>query len=212
MAIYSVITGDIVHSSKLSDAKRKLLLKQMKQLFEELTTCDTNLKIDIFRGDSFQAIQGNVELALLTALKIKTGLKRSDLLPSGIDAKMAIGIGEITLFSRKIQESDGEAFQNSGRLLDKLKNSEQTLVFRSPWDEINEEMMVHCCSLDAITHKWSSLMAEVVYELLNGSKQVQIAAKLGIKQPSVNQRIKLSNWLTVEKIIRRFEKIVKPKI
>lgn len=212
MAVYSVITGDIINSSKLGDARRKALLKDMKQLFDELVSTDGGLKIDIYRGDSFQAIQPDAELALLTTLKIKAGLKRSNIVKTGIDARIAIGIGEISLFSDKIQESDGEAFRNSGLPLDKLKSTEHTLILKTPWEDVNEEMEVHCSSLDAITSRWTSPMAEVVYELLNGAKQVQIAAKLGIKQPSVNQRVKLSNWVAIEKVIQRFEKVIKSKL
>jgi predicted XRE-type DNA-binding protein len=55
-------------------------------------------------------------------------------------------------------------------------------------------------------------MAEVVFELLGGLKQVQIAAQLGIKQPSVNQRIKSANWAAIEKVIQRFDRVVNSKI
>jgi hypothetical protein len=212
MPVYAVITGDIISSSKLSNSQREVLLVQMKKLFNELDADNENLTIDIFRGDSFQGIQNNIDQALLTTLKIKTGLKRSNLLKSGIDVRMALGLGGITLFSKKIQESDGEAFRNSGLLLDKMKNTEQTLVFKSPWDDVNDEMEVHCFTLDAITSRWSPQMAEVVFESLAGLKQVQIADKLGIKQPSVNQRMKLSNLMAVEKVIARFEKLIKSKV
>lgn len=212
MTIYSVLTGDIIDSTSLSNSKRKSLLEQMKQLFDDLCRNDKNVKIDIYRGDSFQAIQNNPSLALLTALRIKAGLKRSNILKAGINVRIAIGLGKISMFSRKIQESDGEAFRNSGQMLDKLKNLEQTLLFKSPWDDFNDEMDVHCFSIDAISGRWSPQMAEVVYELLQGSKQVQIAAQLGIKQPSVNQRIKLANWTAIEKVIQRFEKVVSSKI
>jgi predicted XRE-type DNA-binding protein len=211
MTIYSVVTGDIIHSSKLSNSQRKVLLKQMKQLFEGLCDKDKSLKIDIYRGDSFQAVQENIDQALLTTLKIKAGLKRSSLLKTGVDVRMAIGMGEISLFSKKIQESDGEAFRNSGQVLDKMKNMEQTLMFKSPWDDMNDEMEAHCFTLDAITGRWSPQMAEVVFELLEGLKQVQIATKLGIKQPSVNQRIKLANWSAVERVLQRFERLIKLK-
>ncbi|HEY4789097.1 MAG TPA: SatD family protein [Bacteroidales bacterium] len=212
MAVYSVLTGDIIDSSKLNDLQRKILLEQMKQLFDELSAKDSNLKIDIFRGDSFQGVQTNIDIALLTSLKIKAGLKRSSLAKTGIDTRIAIGIGEISMFSEKIQESDGEAFRNSGQMLDKLKGQESTLMFKSPWNEVNDEIDVHCFTLDAITGRWSPQMAEVVFELLDGYKQVQIASKLGITQPSVNQRIKLANWSAIEKVLQRFEKIMRSKI
>jgi hypothetical protein len=212
MTVYSVLTGDIVDSTTLSNSKRKILLDLMKQLFGGLCKEDKNLKIDIYRGDSFQAIQSNPALALLAALKIKAGLKRSNLLKTGINVRIAIGLGGISLFSEKIQESDGEAFRNSGQMLDRLKNLEQTLLFKSPWDDFNDEMDVHCFSIDAISGRWSPQMAEVIFELLGGSKQVQIAAQLGIKQPSVNQRIRLANWAAIEKVIQRYEKVVNSKI
>jgi len=212
MAVYSVLTGDIIDSSKLNSTKRKVLLQKMKELFADLCKKDKHLKIEIYRGDSFQAIQANPAVALLTTLKIKAGLKQSNLLKTGINVRIAIGLGEILMFSGKIQESDGEAFRNSGQMLDKLKNAEQTLLFKSPWEDINDEMDVHCFTLDAITGRWSPQMAEVVFELLEGVKQVQIANQLGIKQPSVNQRIRLANWTAIEKVIHRFEGLVNAKI
>lgn len=212
MTVYSVITGDIISSSKLSNSQRMELLSQMKQLFDELINQNKDLKFEIFRGDSFQGVFEDISLCLPTVLMIKTGLKRSNILKKGIDVRIAIGIGEITLFSDKIQESDGEAFRHSGQLLDKMKYTNQTIAVKTPWKAVDDELEVLCIALDAITGRWSPQMAEVVYEVLAGMKQVQIADKLGIKQPSVNQRLKLANWTAVNKILQRFQKLLTTKI
>lgn len=78
---------------------------------------------EIFRGDQFQLEVKNPENSLLVAIQIKALMKSLKL-----DVRMSIGIGEKTHNSKKISESNGTAFINSGELFERLKKKKS----RSP--------------------------------------------------------------------------------
>lgn len=214
---HAVITGDIINSSRLSNANRKKLLEALKHAFE---TIDKRQEIkiaspafEIYRGDSFQGVVTNPGVALEYVILIRLYLKKSydTRIEEMWDARMAIGLGEIEQSSKNIAESDGTAFRNSGPLLDHMK-AEERLVIRTPWPEVNEEFEVQCAFLDTIISRWSASQAEVILEQMEGHTQVAIAQKLKISQSAVNQRLKAAHWEAVEKFINRYRSVVASKI
>lgn len=95
--LYSVITGDIVKSSKLSLDKHKLLIKVMRSCSKEIYKVFPGVlkyEPELFRGDSWQALIQKPELALSVALFYRAYLKAKMQLDS-IDARMAISIGTV---------------------------------------------------------------------------------------------------------------------
>lgn len=215
--IHAIITGDIIDSTHLNEAERKKMLAVLKKVFADLEEDDSHHNFKIYRGDSFQGVCKVPEEALLASLKIRAALLKSDFAESTktLDARLAIGIGEAGKMSKNIGLSDGEAFRNSGQLLNpktkeefkKLKDYK--LLFKSPWEEVNAEMEVLLSAMDALMSKWTTEQAEVIYELLNRKTQTQIAIELSKSQSSISERVQNANWLAISNILARYQTLIK---
>lgn len=219
---YSVITGDIIGSSTVK-GKRKQLLTVMKNTFKEITiefSDAVEKPFEIYRGDSFQTVVKQPGKALLIGILIRAKLKSFALAKtktkySGnkLDARIAIGIGEIGFNADKAIESDGEAFNISGKLLDEIKKSKQNLKIQTPWHDMNGELEVESYFADTIINKWTIEQAEAVYlKLLKNKTQQMIAKKLKISQPAVRKRIIGANLKCIELFVKRFENILNLKL
>lgn len=207
---YTVMTGDLVSSST---KERKSLLMELKRALDTFITKKTALPIsgyELYRGDSFQGVIDEPEEALKKVLQIRTYLKKSSKNPDS-DARIAIGIGTIDYPANSIAESDGEAFRNSGPVLDEMKN-EMKIKLKTPWKVVNEEMEVQLVLADAIISRWSASQAEVISKSLEGHKQTEIASSLGISQSAVNQRLKAANWEAIEQLIERYHYLIQTSI
>ena len=209
--IKAVITGDIIHSTKLSIEHRQLLVANIQKALKAWDK-PFDMKSEIFRGDSFQCLLP-VANALQVALLIKTRIR--SLNPSELydlqlrknpnqtkamfftnhifDARIAIGIGETGATVQKLASSHGAAFTISGHLLDDIKNSRQTLAIASD-DEFSDELATESILLDALISKTSALQCQVLNLKLLNFTEIQIAGKLDIAQSAVNQRSTSGNW------------------
>ena len=221
-ANYSVITGDIIGSSAVKN-KRKQLLSALKKTFKEITLelpGAAEKPFEIFRGDSFQSVVKQSGKALLISILIRAKLKslalnesKTKSVENKLDARIAIGIGKIGFNADKIIESDGEAFNFSGKLLDEITKDMQNLKIKTPWHDVNAELEVECYFIDTIINKWTMEQAEAVYlKLLKNETQQVIAKKLKISQPAVRKRIISANIKSIELFIKRFENLLALKL
>ncbi len=225
--MYAVITGDIIQSTRLK-GKRTLYLQQVKKLFESIRKSKKKFGIvkpfEIFRGDSFQGAFNKPEKALIIALLLRSFSRMT--LPKGLkamkgtvayshvvtDLRIAVGIGDIDNLSKKIVESDGEAFQRSGRTLDRIKKSGLNLAINTPWEDVNKEFEASWGLIDAIVSKWSPFQAEAVYHALQDEAYTSIAKSIGASGAAVSQRLKSANWSAIEKMLQYYEEIVLEKM
>jgi predicted XRE-type DNA-binding protein len=210
--IYSVITGDLVKSSSLRSNRREVLkrLKEIIKSAEKLETEKNEFIIfsDIFRGDSFQGVISKPAQSLKVALFIQAELNKKRIGKESPETRIAIGLGTIDSFNKnKIEESDGEAFHNSGQALDEIK-SYRRLSILSPWEEVNENLNLLASLLDAIIQRWSPEQAEAISLWLQGKNQKSISEKLGISQPAVQQRLKIAGLFAIKDAIKYFNAIV----
>lgn len=204
--IVGVITGDIVSSSTTD---RKRLLKGLQEILHSIEQFQKDLKIpfELYRGDSFQGLIPEPEETLKYSLLIRVNLKKNK--GNESDARIAIGIGTVSFMSTTAAESDGEAFRNSGPVLDFMKDEDVRLRAKTPWEHVNHELDVSLFLADALINRWTVPQVEVIAESLLGKKQVDIAEKLGISQSAVNQRLKAANWEAINKLIIRFNTLIK---
>ena len=227
MSTYAVITGDIVKSQDIKEDKRRLLIKSLKNAFKDINKAylhEPKAPFEIFSGDSFQAIIKKPELALrisiLLRAKLRSTLSSSEPTEKPIlypyrknwDARIAIGIGSVDFNSKKIVESDGQAFQFSGKLLDDIKKTNYRLKVQTPWNDVNMELEVGCSFADSIISEWSTYQAEAIYlYLMNELPQTFLAEKLGIAQPSFRKRLITGKAESLNLFINRFEKLILSK-
>lgn len=209
--MYAVLTGDITSSSKTN---RTILLRDLKEILKNVASHQkeegVKSSFELYRGDSFQGVIAKPEDALKYALLIRTHLKQVNTITDR-DARIAIGVGTINFPSKAIAEADGEAFRNSGPLLDTMKNGPRLKVL-TPWKAVNEEMEVSLILADTIIRRWTETQAEVIAEILKENTQMEIASKLGISQSAVNQRLKAAHWEAVEKLLARFHTLITTSI
>lgn len=219
----AIITGDLIDSSKYSPGQKQQAMDALKQVLEEERQEGQpyQLKYEMFRGDSAQIEVLQVEKALALAILLRAALKKLPNLgqepgkPAGkqppvsskpfADIRLSIGIGEAEFKHDRIVESDGEAYRLSGRTLDTMKKKGQKLILQSADETFNQEYEVQCRLLDVILDKWSTSSAEVVYWLLKGLKDIEIADKLGISQPAISSRKKAAGWDAIDLMIQGFE-------
>lgn len=204
--IVGVITGDIVSSS---EKDRKILLQDLKEILVEIDKLQPKktLPFELYRGDSFQGLIVEPEKALKYSLLIRANLKKKSN-GGNTDARIAIGVGTVNFMATTAAESDGEAFRNSGPILDTMKDENVRLRVKTPWEEINQELDVSLFLADALIHRWTTAQVEVIAESLMGKKQTEIAEKLKISQSAVNQRLKAGNWEAINKLMVRFNTLI----
>ncbi|HET8754100.1 MAG TPA: SatD family protein [Salinimicrobium sp.] len=210
----AIITGDIVDSSDLKPEELKLILNTLQEEFDSIEKASkTKTDFKIYRGDSFQGMIPQPEMALRNTLQIKSAINKiqfkSAEKKTGLkaDFRVAIGIGNLDLKRKNISESNGQAFQFSGRTLDEMKNDSRKTKLKCPDENINSEFNASLFLLDFIMEKWSSASAEVIYYFLKGKKEREIAAEINISQSAVNQRKKAAGWDAVSVLLKRYEEV-----
>lgn len=213
---YAVITGDIVGSAKLSTQERARLLHVLKEILNSVPTPDKQkeaIPFEIYRGDSFQGIISTPEKALFFSLIIRAGLRSlsaSTHLAQLWDARIAIGIGKIESRMAHITESDGEAFQLSGRTLDGMKNNKERLKIISSNDAFNDEMEVSTRLCDTLIQQWTRPQSEAIYPfLLHNKTQEETGRIIGVSQRVVSKRLDAANMDAILPFIKRFENLTK---
>lgn len=204
----AVLTGDVVGSSKLSPALREKLHEGLQIGIDNL---GAGADGEIFRSDSFQIVLQQPVRGLRAALQMRSRLRSSspNALGKPMDTRVAVGIGRVSYRAEKVVESDGEAFQLSGRGLDELlKTRKRRLLVRTPDADLNASLDVICAFLDEMVNAYSARQAEAMSLLLDGMKQPEIAQRIGIGQSSVNQRIQSAHWSAVEYALDYFERMI----
>lgn len=215
----AVLTADLVDSSTYEDDILEKVLNALKEEFDNISREQgtQEVRFKIYRGDSFQGVIKNPEEALHISLQIKAAINKIHLKQTGknrayskvADFKIAIGIGTQDLEREAISESNGQAFQFSGRTLDEMKTENRKTRIKTENENINQEFDASFLLLDTITDRWSIASAEVVYYLLKGMKEREIAKKIMISQSAVNQRKKAAGWEAISGLLNRYRKVIK---
>ena len=147
--IVSVLTGDIVNSSKIPDAGVSLM-KSLNKFLNQQKNNYPDIKFEIYRGDAFQIVLFQPELAIKLATLIRTFVISSSPTPTQrYDVRISIGLGTADKLDSKVTLSNGQAFIFSGHGLDKIKIKER-LVFKSGDEQLNSDMFISTTALSVI--------------------------------------------------------------
>lgn len=217
----AVLTADLVNSSNYQHKVLERVLDALKEEFKHITTTygEDSVRFKIYRGDSFQGVVKTPEDALQIALQLKAAINRIHLKETRknrayskiADLKIAIGVGTQDVEREAIAESNGQAFQFSGRTLDEMKAGNQKTRLQTAVEEVNGEFNTSFFLLDTITDKWSTASAEVVYYLITGLKEKEVAAAINISQSAVNQRKKAAGWEAIAVLLERYREVLSKK-
>ncbi len=219
----AVITGDVIHSTKMSQEDKKILIESIDTTLKTWSK-DYRLEYEIYRGDSFQCLLHEKSDALRVALLIKTYIKSLNPSESGeikknsgsnipmvfpiwkFDVRMAIGIGTIDTPASSLGKSNGRAFILSGHTLDELKNRKQTFGIATQ-DSHHNEFQTEMTLLDFILSRITAMQSEVICRKLLGYTETEIADALKINQSAVNQRSNSAGWNAINTFVQRFENL-----
>ena len=209
MKTYVVVTGDIEGFTNIPLKKREAFILDTGKLITSWVENKDHAMI--FRGDSFQIIFEDIHQALLRSIQLRCWFKKNS--SSGktmLDARMAIGIGGVSYLGKTVLDSDGEAFHLSGRNFDALESDEYLRIV-TPDEQKNEQLKIILKLADILISGWTVNQAEVIYLVLDGKTQQQIADELKIVQSAVNNRIRLTKWKEIEKTIRYISTLIVKK-
>ncbi len=211
--LYAVITGDVVGSSKLPPEKRNQLQPVMIKSFQAVTRVlpdAVQAPFETYRGDGFQGVLSKPETAMRAVIVLRASLRHLFEVSHkshALDARIAVGIGHVDyLPENRSADGDGKAFRISGPLLDGMKGN-QRLLFRTPWQEVNDELDVLCALLDVIIDHWTAAQAHAIVGWIRGLTQEKIAMELGISQPAARYRLKSAGNWAVDLLCRRYENL-----
>jgi len=209
METKAVITGDIVRSELIALDKRDLLIQVLHQIVENLQD-KSPMRMELFRGDSFQIVVDSPEMSLKIASMMRAGLKSNT--PKGSktewDARISIGIGTIDYQGDSIVTSDGEAFKLSGRGLDTMEKNR--LAVNTCWQDVNEELDAGLAFVDDLITGWSVNQANAVYlSVGKGLSQANIASTIAKSQQNVSKTLTSAKESLLVRFSDRFEAIIK---
>ena len=198
--ITSVITGDIIKSRAQNN--QELWITTLKAALSYLSP---NKKYwDIYRGDSFQLELKDFLESFKAAVYIKACIKSIH----GLDVRMAIGIGDISYEGNVVGESSGEAFINSGKLLETLKKEKQNLRIKTNYSEIDYELNLYFRLALIAMDNWTINSAEIVKLSIEQphALQSQLGEQIGINQNAISMRQKrahLDEILALDALFRK---------
>ena len=195
----AIITGDIINSR---DVKTQQWMPLLKSVLNKYGKEPKNW--EIYRGDSFQ-IEVKPEYALDIAILIKSTIKQFKLL----DVRIAIGIGEKTYQSKKITESNGNAFIYSGECFEKLKK--QTLAIKTKWEDFNKTMNLLFDLASLTMNNWTSTSSLIIKTALEkpNANQEELATLLDKKQSNISTGLKRGGFDEIQKLLNYYKQEIK---
>ena len=140
---------------------------------------------EIYRGDEVQ-LRIAPEKALYAALHLKALMRSLE----GLDIRIAIGLGDESFRAGRIGESNGTAYQRSGRAFGRLREERARLLVSSGHDAPDRALNLLLRMALQFMDQWTRVSAETVALALSEpeASQQQLAERLGIRQSAVSQR------------------------
>jgi hypothetical protein len=208
MEKYAVLTGDIVNFTRLPDKERLKLISETESLLKSWVNQPN--EAEVFRGDSFQLIIGDITTAIKKGIQLICWFKKHSDEKNKIylSSRISVGIGGIAYKGKSVLDSDGEAFHLSGRNFDKMTVNE-ALSIKTANDGINEQIAIILTFANIVIDQLTAAQAEVIYMAIDNYTQTRMAKELGIKQGAVNSRLKLANWKTIHDGINYITELIK---
>ncbi|PXX24645.1 SatD family protein [Arenibacter sp. ARW7G5Y1] len=178
----AIITGDIINSDRYAASEWMDILKSYLGL-QGKTPSDW----EIYRGDEFQ-IRTTPERALSMAIQIKALIKSI----KNLDVRMGIGLGSETFVGSSVSQSNGTAYQRSGRIFETLKEQKLNLAIVTGQADKDDTLNLMLKLALNFMDDWSTVSAQMVSLTLAKpeASQQEVADQLKIKQSAVSQRLK----------------------
>lgn len=196
----AIITGDIINSARYGPSEWMAKLKSYLNQWG-----NSPLAWEIYRGDEIQ-----LRIAMADALQAAIQLKALIRSVKGLDIRLSIGIGDESHVGHSVSESNGTAYQRSGRGLEKLKKNKANLMLATGDEKYDKTFnLLLKMALDFMDN-WSPVSAEIVSMNLrnpNASQQM-LAEELNIKQSAISQRQKRARLDLVRELLAYYKETI----
>ena len=204
-----IITADVVGSTKMDIEVRNALPEILNDLADSLREISP-LHLEMYRGDSFQVVVDDYKKSPHVAVLIRIGLMRHSCMANvrKLDARVSVGIGNVSYMADTIGKSDGEAFVLSGRAFDRL--GKKRLVVITSDEKINDEFSVYESILDELMKDVSCARSRTIFEhLLNPELTMEkIGHSLGMSKQAVSQAYSVTKVAIIDLVLKRMEYVL----
>jgi len=215
--IVAVVTCDIVRSQRYSTEQRRKIDAILKKEFTTVSktyknAIHTPTSFNVTVGDEFQFVLSRVEKAYEFTLFYRALVALADL-PSMVNFRSSIGIGEIAVENKKDSYSqDGKAFHHSRRGINffrdhKYKGKRGTKIVTGDTN-LDETLDMILMYQDLLEEKWTQAQWEAIRWRLVLPTYEEIANKLGVAYQNVQKRLKAANWDEFNQGIEFVEKVL----
>jgi hypothetical protein len=202
----AVITADIVNSSVFGTD----MLNKLTDKLKTLINANQAKFLSFYRGDSFQSYIVDPYPAFKLALQMRTETKMFQLETTEIetDLEISLGIGGIDTPVKNINSAMGEAFILSGRGLDEFKKTGRKFIIKSEDSSVNIALETISLFTDYLFSNLTIKQVEVLKNLLNGRKQVEIAKILKKSQSTINRHVQALCWSEMEHLLDLYHQCI----
>lgn len=208
----AVLTGDVVHSTRMTGKARRRLHDALYSTSGELREHFCGLvpyDVDIYRGDSWQLLVSAPHKALRVALYFRSRL-RSHFESDKVDTRVAIGVGSVDFLPEKgVSTGDGDAFRRSGWAFEELGRTGRMAFSGDGPHARCLDVAVELVDFPA-SH-WTARQAYAVSQALLELTQEDIAdgwIERAITQQAVAQHLSRAGWHAVDTALSFFEDVL----
>ncbi|QWX82601.1 hypothetical protein H0I23_08960 [Cellulophaga sp. HaHaR_3_176] len=199
----AVITGDIINSEHYKVTEWLSVLKLQLSKYG-----NTPEHWEVYRGDEFQ-----IKVPIAKALEVAIGIKACIKKVKGLDVRMGVGLGKESFIGASVSESNGTAYQLSGRIFEKLKDQKLSLAIAT--ENVENDVVLNLIiklALDFMDD-WSPVSAEIITIALESphAQQQEIADKLGVQQSAISQRQKRARLDLVQQVLAYYSSLINKK-
>jgi len=218
----ATISADVISSTALSIEERLILEDKIREVIKILTQTlgSNNFYGHLIKGDYIECVLADPKHALRVALILKSFVKSLNIAQNSKNKKIrdfkkygvriAVGIGELSVFDREKGIIDGEAIYLSGRSINTKsasnKKNKKTLFFNSSNEEYYSYYESIFGLLDFHFTKLTRTQCEIIYYKLLRKSEKEIAEIMNVSQPAVNKASTTSGWWAIDAAITVFEK------
>ena len=216
--LHAVATGDIIESSELSAGERRRLPEQLRTAYvtaREAAPDALPYDLAIAGGDRWQCYVDDPTQVLPRVLHFWAHLRAG-----GLRSRFAVAVNTIVFISDdNLNESDGAAFQQSGRALETLDDDRWATCVLPERESIVSSLAVGGMFevVDLLLYEWTEAQAQAVAGMLRGigtdtSVTQQAVADAWSPDPitrqSVNRHLQRARWSRLEHVVSLFSQLI----
>ncbi|WP_416307476.1 MarR family transcriptional regulator [Neptunicella sp. SCSIO 80796] len=205
--VIAVLTGDLVDSTQLDKQAYATSLKVMETLFKQFSDA-YQARYELYRGDAFQLVFTQPQFVMRCAIMLKLALHSHAELPHPVRVNLSVGLGDYKFLDDKNSRSQGEAFELSGRGLD--KNSKGSLSVHCAQKRLADIFDLSTQFLDRLLGGLTVKQARVLlsYIQYDFPDQQTIADKIGTGRQNINLHLNRLGSELVYNYIQHFEQLL----